>query len=71
MNDPSQRLAAFEAVYKELANNVCSIPVELEKLKADGKEKTVRYKELFGQKLINNHIVALFERHGITFDQGD
>ena len=62
-----RRLAAFEAVYEELANSITAIPTELEKLKAAGKEKTVRYKELFAQKLTNNYMIALFERHGITF----
>ena len=68
-NNSDSRLSAFEAVYEELANSINTIPAELEKLKADGKEKTVRYKELFGQKLMNNYIVALFERHRISFKQ--
>jgi len=62
-----RRLATFEAVYEELADSITAIPTELEKLKAAGKEKTVRYKELFAQKLTNNYIIALFERYGITF----
>jgi hypothetical protein len=41
------------------------IPVELEKMKSEEKEKTVRYKEMFAQKLYNLQIAALFERHGI------
>ena len=67
--ETTDRLAAFEAVYAELSGNANAIPTELEKLKAEGKEKTVRYKELFGQKLMNNHIIALFERHGIPFEK--
>ena len=62
------RLAAFEDIYEELAESLASTPAELEKLKAAGKEKTVRYRERFGQKLMNQTIVALFERHGISFD---
>ena len=65
--DQIQRIGSFEAIYEELANSINTIPAELEKLKADGKEKTVRYKELFGQKLMNNYIISLFERHGISF----
>ena len=68
-NNSDSRLSSFEAVYEELTNSINTIPTELEKLKADGKEKTVRYKELFGQKLMNNYTVALFERHGISFKQ--
>jgi len=63
-----RRLAAFEAVYEELADSITAIPSELGKLKAAGKEKTVRYKELFAQKLMNNYIIALFHRHGIMFE---
>ena len=61
------RLAAFEDIYEDLANSIAAIQAELGKLKAAGKEKTVRYKELFGQKLVNNRIMDLFERHGISF----
>ena len=64
------RLAKFETVYKEISDNMTSIPAELEKLKAAGKEKTVRYKELFGQKLMNSYVTALFERHGIPIEKG-
>ena len=63
--EKSQRLAAFEDAYQEVADSMTTIPVELEKLKAEGKEKTVRYKELFGQKLMNSQIAALYKRHGI------
>jgi len=63
------RLTAYEGLYNELANSMVTIPVELEKLKAAGKEKTVRYRELFGQKLINGQIAAMFERHGFSFDE--
>jgi len=62
-----RRLTAFERVYTELADSMVTIPMELRKLKAEGKEKTVRYKELLGQKLMNSHIATMFERHGITF----
>ena len=60
-----RRLAAFEDVYAELMESMAAIPPELENLKAGGKEKTVRYRELFGQKMMNHHIIALLKRHGI------
>lgn len=61
------RLASFEAVYQEIFADLKTIPAQLEQLKAEGKEKTVRYRELFGRKLMNNYVISLFERHGITF----
>jgi hypothetical protein len=60
-----QLLAAFEDAYADFTASQELIPQELARLKAEGKEKTVRYKELFGQKLINLQIASLFERHGI------
>ena len=68
ISESLHRLTVFESVYEELSDGITSIPAELGKLKAAGKEKTVRYKELFGQKLMNSYIVALFERNGIAFD---
>jgi len=70
-SDDALRLSAFESVYEELSTSMTAVSAELEKLKASGREKTVRYKELFGQKLMNNYIKSLFERHGITFDNAD
>jgi len=64
----AQREAAFLSIFNEVAESRIAIPAELERLKAEGKEKTVRYRELFGQKLLNNHIAALFARHGLPFD---
>jgi len=61
------RLAKFEAVYDELAASLKSVPAELDRLKADGREKTVRFRDLMGQKLFNTMVKDLFERHGITF----
>ena len=50
---------------EELATCQTDIPAELAQLKAAGKEKTVHYKELLGQKLLLNEMVALLERHGV------
>jgi hypothetical protein len=65
MSDILKRLTAFEDAYEDFATSQEAIPAELEKLKSAGKEKTVRYKEMFGHKLYNLQIAALFERHGI------
>jgi molecular chaperone GrpE (heat shock protein) len=62
-----RRLAAFEDIYGELADSLTAIPAALEKLKEKKKKKTVRCRELFGQKLVNNQLKDLFERHGIAF----
>ena len=63
--DALQRLGEFEDAYEDLMNNQARIPKDLESMRTQGKEKTVRYKETMAQKLINNSIVMLFEKHGL------
>jgi len=62
------RLGLFEDAYEDLLDSIERIPVELKAMRTEGKEKTVRYKETVTQKLINNNIVAFFERHGLKND---
>ena len=64
----AERLAKFDAAYRDLQNSIAELPGKLETLRAQGKEKTVTYKELLTQKLINNNILMFFEKHGITED---
>jgi len=68
LQEAVSRLAAYEDIYDDVAGGICGLPSALEALRVDGKEKTVRYKELLGQKLLYNYIAALYERHGIMFD---
>jgi len=59
------RLEKFEKAYQSLLDSMSDIPGKLESLRKEGKEKTVTYKELMTQKLINNNILMFFETHGI------
>ena len=63
--DAIQRLGEFEDAYADLMYSQAQIPKELEQLRLHGKEKTVSYKEMVAQKLINNSIVMFFERNGL------
>ena len=63
-----RRLAALEDMLEELMACQTDIPADLAKLKAAGKEKTVRYKERLGKKLLLNEMTALLERHGIKLE---
>jgi hypothetical protein len=65
IKDAIQRLGEFEDAYEALMNSQAQIPKELENLRTQGKEKTVRYKETMDQKLINNSIIMFFEKHGL------
>ena len=62
------RLGLYEDAYEDLLDSIERIPIELEAMRTEGKEKTVRYKETVTQKLINNNIVSFFERHGLKND---
>jgi hypothetical protein len=55
------RLAAFENLYFDLIKQQNEITAELEKLKAEDKQKTVKYRELFGKKLVNQNLIFIFE----------
>jgi len=63
------KLAAFEDVCDDLARQAETIPAELAQLRTQGKQKTVHYRELFAQKLMNEQVVDLFRRHGISVER--
>ncbi len=60
-----ERLAAFEDAYYELIEMQEKLTSELERLRGEGKEKTVKFREILGQKMMNLNAVMFFERHGI------
>ena len=65
MEKAIQKLGLFEDAYEDLIDSQVQIPKDLETMRNQGKEKTVRYRETMAQKLINNHIVMFFEKHGL------
>ena len=60
-----QRLAAFENAYERLTARQAEIPVKMEELKARGKQKSVQFRELFGEKLVNQNILTLWATYGV------
>lgn len=60
-----ERLARFENAHADLLAQQDSILSELERLRGEGKQKTVRFRELLGQKIINSALIELFEQHGV------
>lgn len=63
--DAVTRLASFENMYDYLMAQQSEISKEMEKLRAEGKNQTVKFKQLFANKLANNNIITLFETYGI------
>ena len=60
-----ERLAAFEDLACGLEEEQQQIAQRLGTLREQGKEKTVQFRELLGQKLVNNNMILLLERYRI------
>jgi hypothetical protein len=63
--DAIEKLAKFENFYDHLASRQKSIPTELEALRSGGKTKTVTFKELLAEKMINDMILTQLADHGL------
>ena len=59
------RLAAFENAYERLIARQGEIAAKMEALKAQGKQKTAQFRELFGEKFMNQNTLALWETYGV------
>jgi hypothetical protein len=59
------RLAKFENIYEDLILNQIQIPEEMERLRNEGKTKSVRFKELMVKKMTNANIIDLFKTYGL------
>jgi hypothetical protein len=59
------KLAKFENMYDDLIVKQNKISREMEKLRQEGKERTVKFKQLLANKLTNNNILILFETYGL------
>ena len=69
IEDAIHKLAVFENMCDEFIRDMTSIPERLEKLRAEKKDKTVAYRELVAQKLINTNILMFFKKHHIYIDE--
>lgn len=58
-----ERLAVFESIYENLTAEQDSISAELEALRREGKEHTVKFKQLFAKKLQNNGMLVIFDTY--------
>ncbi len=54
-------MAKFENIYEDLIASQNQIPKELEKLRNEGKTKSVRFRELMVNKMTNANIIELFK----------
>ena len=55
------KLERFESVLDEYTK----LGIKLEDLRKEGKMKTVKFKELLGQKLVYSMIITIFKRYNL------
>lgn len=59
------KLAKFENLFDHLTARKKLIPAELENLRAAGKNKTVTFKELLMEKMVNEMMLVQLARQGL------
>lgn len=59
------RLERFEKALDDIINNYKELGEELEKLRNDGKNKTTKFRELLGKKLVYSMIIIIFKRYDL------
>lgn len=60
------RLEAFENMLEAVKTEYTGILAEMEKLKADGKVKTVTYQQMLSRKMIYQNMLSLYQIYGLT-----
>ena len=59
------RLAAFENAFQRLTQRQRELAARMEELKAQGKQKTAQFREAFGEKLMVQNLLQLWETYGV------
>lgn len=62
--EAAKRLAAFESAHQRLTDRQKEIAVRMEALRAEGKQKTAQFRELFGEKLTSQNLLQLWDTYG-------
>ena len=64
-----KRLEAFENMLKAILSQYDSTVEKMAKLKAEGKEKTVTYRQLFANKLQLQEMLFYYRTYGLLQDK--
>ena len=64
-----KRLKAFEDMLKAILSQYDSTVEKMVKLKAEGKEKTVTYRQLFANKLQLQAMLSYYRTYGLVDDK--
>lgn len=65
IDDAINRLGLFEDMVEEVINEQSSLSNQLEELRKDKQEKSYRFRELMGRKLVNTAFISLLEEKKI------
>lgn len=58
-----ERLDVFEAMLSDIQKQADYEMAQMEKLKAEGKEKSATYRQYFGNKLIYKNMLELYRKY--------
>ncbi len=59
------KLERFESALNDILDEYTKLGIKLEELRKEGKMKTVKFKELLGQKLVYSMIITIFKRYNL------
>jgi hypothetical protein len=60
------RLEAFEKMLAAVQEEYANIITRMEKLKAEGKVKTVTYQQLMARKMMYQNMLSMYQIYGLT-----
>lgn len=60
-----ERLAAFERMMEDVQAELAAAEDKLVQMRAQGKTKTVSYRELFGRKMTLQTIITTYRHYGL------
>ena len=60
-----ERLERFEKALNDILSEYDNLRKELEKLRNEGKNKTTKFRELLGKKLVYSMIITIFKRYDL------
>lgn len=59
------KLERVESALNDILDEYTKLGIKLEELRKEGKMKTVKFKELLGQKLVYSMIITIFKRYNL------
>ncbi|MDO5400528.1 MAG: hypothetical protein Q4F17_06060 [Eubacteriales bacterium] len=62
---PEEKLKAYETMQAAIQAQYEDAAAKMEALKAQGKEKTVTFRTLFGQKVLYKEMLSIYKVYGL------